>query len=76
MGQGMRYIFAIFALLACAYGQSNGQPAAADQHSSKVGEFRRTGPLRELDGSLEQLVSKVSPAVVQILARQRVLGCQ
>jgi serine protease Do len=63
----MRYILTIFVLAACAYGQSNAQTAAANQDSLPRREARSTGLLRELDGSLEQLVSKVSPAVVQIL---------
>jgi serine protease Do len=63
----MRYILAVFVLLACAFGQSNVHTAAAHADSIPITESMSRGLLRELDGSLEQLVSKVSPAVVQIL---------
>jgi serine protease Do len=63
----MRYIFAVLAFLACAYGQSNVHVAPANQNSLQISESRSTGLFRAIDGSLEELVSRVSPTVVQIL---------
>jgi serine protease Do len=63
----MRYILMLFVLVISAYGQSNAHTAAGNQNSFEIRESRSRGLFRELDGSLERLVSKVSPAVVQIL---------
>ncbi len=63
----MRYAFVCFLLVAFAQGQAmaNKVPASEDRLRQSTAEDANV--LRELDSSLEQVVSKVSPAVVQIL---------
>ncbi|PYX86215.1 MAG: hypothetical protein DMG70_01120, partial [Acidobacteria bacterium] len=62
----MKFVFACLLLAAFAQGQSKAKTASADQDIIRL-KPERANLLRELDSSLEQVVSKVSPAVVQIL---------
>jgi len=64
----MKFVFACLLLATFAQGQSMGNKVSADQDIIRLAKPERANLLRELDSSLEQVVSKVSPAVVQILA--------
>src|ERR1700736_2569281 len=63
----MKFVFACLLLATFAQGQSMGNKVSADQDIIRLAKPERANLLRELDSSLEQVVSKVSPAVVQIL---------
>jgi serine protease Do len=63
--QFMKFVFVCFLLAALAQGQST--PDMPAQEASRPAKLERANLLRELDTSLEQVVAKVSPAVVQIL---------
>jgi serine protease Do len=63
----MKNVFVCFLLVAFAQGQSSANRLPASQDSTRQSTAERANLLRELDSSLEQVVSKVSPAVVQIL---------
>ena len=62
----MKTLFLCLLLATCSYGQSP-ETAARINGSSRTESPERTNLLRELDNSLEQVIAKVSPAVVQIL---------
>ena len=61
----MKSIAVCFLLAALAHGQSTSDTLGHD--ATEPAKVERANLLRELDASLEQVVSKVSPAVVQIL---------
>src|ERR1700719_3962025 len=61
----MKIALICFLLIALAEGQST--PVTPGQDAIRPAQLERANLLREFDSSLEQVVSKVSPAVVQIL---------
>jgi serine protease Do len=63
----MKYVFLCLLLAAVVQGQSTPSSVPANQDKDRQVTPGRANLLRELDSSLEQVVSKVSPAVVQIL---------
>jgi S1-C subfamily serine protease len=63
----MKHVFVCFLLVALAQAQSTANIVPASQDSIRQSTAERANLLRELDSSLEQVVSRVSPAVVQIL---------
>lgn len=62
----MKFVFACLLLAGLAQGQSMANTVSADQNIIRLAKPERANLLRELDSSLEQMVSKVSPVVVQI----------
>src|SRR5438270_3413672 len=60
----MRLVITLFVLLALAQGQSTTERSAGPE--TTPAPTTRTSLLRELNSSLQQVVAKVSPAVVQI----------
>lgn len=63
----MKCLFACLLLAAFAQAQSAANSVPVSQHDPRQVTPGRANLLREFDSSLEQVVSKVSPAVVQIL---------
>ena len=61
----MKIALICFLLIALAQGQST--PVTPGQDAIRPAQLERANLLREFDSSLEQVISKVSPAVVQIL---------
>jgi serine protease Do len=61
----MKFVFVCFLLVGLAQGQSTADMPA--QNAIRPTTLERANLLRELNSSLEQVISKVSPAVVQIL---------
>jgi serine protease Do len=61
----MKFVFVCFLLVGLAPGQSTADMPA--ENAIPPAKLERANLLRELNGSLEQVISKVSPAVVQIL---------
>jgi serine protease Do len=71
---GIQRVFGVFfCLLAIAAGQSNQKPVAPSPNAAKAGQTAGSisaeppSVLIQLNGALEKLAAKVSPAVVQIL---------
>src|SRR5947208_10141835 len=62
----MKYGIACLLLAASAYAQTALRPFA-DAEAVRLNAPRSASLLRDLDSSLEQVVAKVSPAVVQIV---------
>lgn len=63
----MKHVFVVLILTALMQGQSIEKKLPASQDSVRAGTPGHANLLRELDLSLEQAVSNVSPAVVQVL---------
>jgi hypothetical protein len=61
----MKVVFVCFLLGALAQGQSTADTPGHD--AIRPSQLERANLLREFDGSLEQLVSRVSPSLVQTL---------
>src|ERR1700733_8875138 len=61
----MKFVFVCFLLVGLAQGQSTADMPT--ENAIRPAKLERANLLRELNSSLEQVISKVSPAVAQIL---------